>query len=459
MAYKIKNDMIFRGNDLRGKYPDDIDEDVAYTIGRSFGSVVLDRCYKTVVSGKDIRSSSPSLHSSLIRGLLDSGVDVINLGTVTTPMYYYASMFLGIPSGVMVTASHNPKEDNGFKIQLEGTNLIGEEINKFKDFTKEFNFKTGEGKLYRYDIKPAYLKLFKNSLKIPKDKKLKVVVDLANATTCVVAKEIFSMFQAIDANFIFDTIDPSFPNHHPDPAVESNLDFLKKKVVDLNADLGISYDGDGDRVGVIDNKGNYITIDKIMIIFIRSLINKSKKKTYIYDVKCSKTLGDEIDKLKGIKILNRTGNSYLRRRLNEEDSILAGEFSGHIFFKDRFPGFDSGIYASLRLIEIMMDTGKTIEELLEGVPKYFSSPEIKVPTRDEIKFDVVEKVKKELMGMGYNSILVDGIRIEAEDSWALVRASNTGPNLTLRFEAETEDKLKKLENLVMNIVNKYNSAD
>ena len=366
-------------------------------------------------------------------------------------MYYFASMFLNIPSGIMVTASHNPKDENGFKFQFDGLNAKGEEVLAFRDFTKKREFSEGEGKLYFYYIDNDYIKLFKKSLKL-EEKKLKVVLDLANATTCVIAKKIFDEFKFLDITYLYDVVDPNFPNHHPDPTIRANLEDLRKRVLEVGADVGISYDGDGDRLGVIDDKGNQIEADKLMIIFIRDLMNTKKKKEFLYDVKCSKTLSDEIRKLGAKEIVCRTGNSYEKAAIIEHNLAFGGEYCGHIFFRDRFPGFDSGIYASLRLIEILTKTDQKLSTMLDDVTKYYSTPEIKIATSDEEKLNIVEKVKEYVISKGYKYLDIDGVRVEFDDSWGLIRASNTGPNLTLRFEATTEKRLEEIKEEFMNLL-------
>lgn len=451
--YLVKeiDDYIFRGNDIRGKYPSQINEEVAFIIGKSFGTVVKNKGYASCVVGRDIRYSSSTISTNLIRGILSTGINVVNLGIVTTPMYYFASMFLNIPSGIMVTASHNPKDENGFKFQFDGLNAKGEEVLEFRDFTKKGDFSEGEGKLYFYYIDNAYIKLFKKSLKL-EEKRLKVVLDLANATTCVVAKKIFNEFKFLDITYLYDVVDPNFPNHHPDPTIKSNLEDLRKKVLETGADVGISYDGDGDRLGVIDNEGNQIEADKLMIIFIRDLMNTKKKKEFLYDVKCSKALSDEIRKLGAKEVVSRTGNSYEKAAIIEHNLAFGGEYCGHIFFRDRFPGFDSGIYASLRLIEILTKTDEKLSDMLKDVTKYYSTPEIKIATPDEEKEKIVAKVKEYVISKGYKYLDIDGVRVEFDDSWGLIRASNTGPNLTLRFEATTEKRLEEIKEEFMNLL-------
>ena len=347
----IKNidPFIFRGYDIRGVYGKNLNVNVAYTIGRSYGSYIRQLGQEKCVIGYDNRYSSIELKNALVEGILKSGIDVVLLGLVTTPMYYYASIKLGIPAGIMVTASHNPKDDNGFKISFdERGNARGKMIENFYHYTIENCFQEGEGHLSTYDIHDEYIDLMKNSLSFG-SRKVKVVIDLGNGTTSVIAKELYEMFP-MDVTVLFGESDSSFPNHHPDPCVESNLDALKRKVIELNADIGIGFDGDGDRLGLVDEKGNYIPTDIYMAIMIRNMIDKVDPKTFLYDVKCSKSLEDEIIKLGGKPFCYRTGNSYTKSKVHELGLPFGGEFSGHVYFCDRFPGFDSGLYAGLRMV-------------------------------------------------------------------------------------------------------------
>ena len=453
---KELNKYIFRGYDIRGVYPTDLNGKVANIIGKSFGTYVKKLGHFTAVVGRDNRYSSDELADSLIDGILSTGVNVIDLGLVTTPMYYYACIKLQNPTGIMVTASHNPKDDNGFKFAFdERGNARGEMIEEFRDFTMKGDFETGHGLLARYNIRNEYVELFKNSLKFG-DRKVKVVLDLGNGTTSCIAREIYEKFP-IDLDIIFEESDSSFPNHHPDPCVEKNLEELKKRVVETHADLGIGFDGDGDRLGVVDEKGNYVATDKYMIIIIRDIINKVEKKEFLYDVKCSKSLSDEIEKLGGVGICYRTGNSYTKAKVKDDKIPFGGELSGHVYFNDRWPCFDSGLYAGLRLLEILSKCDKKTSELLEGINNYYSTEELKFASSDETKFDVVAKIKEYSLSKQYNILDIDGVRVNFDYGWALVRCSNTGPNITARFEADSKENLNKLQEEFVGLINKYNS--
>lgn len=445
---KMINDKIFREYDIRGIYGVDLDFNKAYMIGKSFGTYIDE---KKVIVGHDNRLSSPELNEGLIKGLLETGINVIDLGLVTTPMYYYAKKKLKIKNGIMITASHNPKEYNGFKISFDIMgNAYGKYIYDFRDFVKKQIYTEGLGILEHYNIKEEYLNEVKNSVNLG-DKKIKCVFDCGNGTGSIIIKDIVSMFN-IDAVFINCDSDGNFPNHHPDPSVEENMEQLKRKVIETKSDLGIGIDGDADRVGFVLNTGKYITIDLAMIIYYRNL--KLKEKKALYDVKCSRSLIDELEKLGFTHEMYRTGNSYMNMKINTDNYEFAGEYSGHLWFKDKWLGFDDGIYAGLRMIELLSLSDKTISEHLENINKYYSTNEIKIPVTDENKFKIVDNVKEYSISKGYKIITIDGVRVEMPNSWALIRCSNTGPNLTVRYEATTEEELHRIENEFNNLINK-----
>ena len=451
---KELNKNIFRGYDIRGVYPNELDEDTAYTVGLGFGSHIQRLGFKKCVVGHDNRLSSDSLYIALVEGIKRTGVDIIALGLCTTPMYYYACIKLGIPSGVMVTASHNPKDDNGFKFAFdESGNCKGQEIQDFYEELIKGDFIEGLGHIKNYDFLDEYIDLYRDNLSFGK-RRLRVVLDPANGATAHIARKIYELYP-MDLEIINEESDGTFPNHHPDPCIEDNLKQLKEKVLELKADVGISFDGDGDRLGVITNHGNFISSDMYMILIIRDIINKVEKKEFLFDVKCTKSLSDEIERLGAKPICYRTGNSYGKTRLKELDLPFGGELSGHIYFRDRWPGFDSGIYAGLRLLEILSRTDKSIEELLQGINYYYSTPENKYSCSDDRKFKVVEKVLEYVKEKNYNYNDIDGVRVEFEDGWALIRCSNTGPNITTRFEAKTEKRLIEIRNEFEGVINEY----
>lgn len=450
------NKAIFREYDIRGIYDTDLTEDVAYTIGRSFGTYIKKYDSNKTIVGYDNRLSSPILHRALVKGLVDSGSDVIDLGLVTTPMYYYGRIKYNVSTGIMITASHNPKEYNGFKISFEKKgNAYGNAIQDFMDFTLNSNFDSGLGQIKKEDLKSDYIKLLTNSVDFG-NKKLKVVLDCGNGTGSIIIKDIFDNL-GIEYYPLYCDSNGNFPNHHPDPSIPSNMTQLGNKVVELGYDFGIGIDGDADRVGLVDEHGNFIAADLYMLIMYRYLNKNLKVRKGLFDVKCSKTLIDELKNLNIEPVMYRTGNSYCNMKMQEGNFDFGGEFSGHVFFRDKFLGFDDGIYAGLRMYEVLSNSNKTLSELLEGINKYYSTSEIKINVADDKKFLIVEKVKEYAINNDYKFVDIDGVRVEFENGWALVRASNTGPNITMRFEANTEELLEDIslefKNLLESLVN------
>lgn len=450
--YKNINPNIFRGYDIRAIYGQDLNEDIAYTIGLSFGSYIREKGYEKCLVGHDNRTSSDPLADALITGITSTGTDVVYLGLCTTPMYYYAQKKLKIDPGVMITASHNPKEYNGFKIAFDSFgNACGQMIQDFRVYTENGNFKTGDGKITNYDIKQEYLDEVKKSIDMG-EKKIKVVLDTANGTASIIAKQVYSMFDNIELIPLYIDSNPDFPNHHPDPSVESNNEDLKKKVLETHADVGIGIDGDGDRVGIIDEKGNMIFMDFYAIIIWRDIMDKVENKKALFDVKCSKSLADEVIKLGGTPVCYRTGNSYMKAKMRDDDFPFGSELSGHVWFRDKWDNIDDGLYAGLRIVEILSKTDKTVSQLLDGVTRYYASPEIIIKSSDDVKFKVIEKVKEYCKQKGYKVNDIDGVRAEFSNGWALVRASNTGPNITARFEGVTPEDEKAIEEEFMALI-------
>ena len=458
--YKIVKDInpnIFRGYDIRGIYGDDLTEDVAYTIGKSFGTYIKKDGYTKCVIGYDNRTSSLPLYEALTTGIISTGIDVLSIGLVTTPMYYYAQTYLNnkpeIMPGMMITASHNPKEYNGFKFSVSNFgNACGEMIEDFRQFTEQCEFVEGNGKIEKCEIKNEYLKLVKSAINLGK-RKVKVVVDTANGTASIIAKEIFDLFKDhIEMVPLYMKSDPTFPNHHPDPSIEENNKDLKAKVLEEKADLGIGIDGDGDRVGIIDEKGNMIYTDFVAIVVWRDIMNKVSNKNALFDVKCSKSLKDEIIKLGGTPVCYRTGNSYMKAKMREGNFAFGSELSGHVWFNDKWPNIDDGLYAGLRIVEILSKTDKSFSQLLDGINRYYSTPEIKIKSTDEEKFKIIDKIKAYCRMQEYQINDIDGVRAEFDNGWALVRASNTGPNITARFEGTTEEDMEKIEKEFMSLL-------
>ena len=452
MRIKKVDKHIFREYDIRGIYSEDLDEDTAYTIGRSFGTYIKGREHYKVLVGHDNRISSPSLSKALIKGLVDSNMNVIDLGLVTTPMYYFARKYFNIPAGIMITASHNPKEYNGFKIAFDDFgNAYGKMIEDFYFFTNNGQFDTGCGKVVSYDIKDEYIKNIVKCTNLG-NKKLNVVFDCGNGTGSIVIKDIMEHFN-VNCEYLYCDSNPEFPHHIPDPSVGENMRKLGEKVKKLGYDLGIGIDGDADRVGLVLEDGKFIPADLIMLIIYRNICKSMKNKKALFDVKCSRTLIDEIKKLGLEPVMNRTGNSYCNKAMQDGNFDFGGEYSGHLFFRDKYQGFDDGIYAGLRIIEILSHTDKSISELLDGINKYYSTEEIKIKVKEHNKFKIIDNLKEYVISKDYKYEDIDGIRVEFENGWALMRASNTGPNLTVRFEASTMDELEKIKKEFMDEIN------
>ena len=450
------NDVIFREYDIRGVYPDQINETVAYTVGKSYGSFLQERYNQnTCVVSHDNRLSSDSLSLSLIEGIISTGCNVIDYGLTTTPMNFF-ERYQNNLFGIMVTASHNPKDDNGFKFSFDNlSNARGAQIKEFKEYTYAGNFLEGNGTITQKDITEDYINYLKNGINMG-SRKLKVVIDCGNGVTCTVVRKIMEQFPNLDFVIINEENDGRFLNHHPDPSVKENMVQLQEAVLKNNADLGAAYDGDGDRIGFVKEDGTLLSIEEFMIIVIRSMFNSVNNKTFLYDVKCSKALEDEILKLGGTPYMYRTGASYTQAKTKEEDLPFGGEYSGHIFFRDRVQDVGSGIYASLRMMEILSNTDKKVSELCEGINKYYSTPEIKVPTSDETKFQVVDNIKEYCKNKNFEFVDIDGVRVRFDTGWILVRASNTGPNLTFRAEATNEKDLESLKNYFQKVIDNYN---
>lgn len=452
----IKNidQTIFREYDLRGVYGDEINEDTAYTLGKSYGSYIKKEKNTIAIIGYDNRESSPILCNALIKGITETGINVVNIGLVTTPMYYFARYHLHIDTGVMITASHNPKEYNGFKMAFSKIgNAYGKLITDFRDFTNEGVFESDViGTIQNININQEYINLLTKSVDFG-NKKIKAVVDCGNGTGSIIIKDVLDSLN-IEYYPLYCESDSNFPNHHPDPSVHKNMTELCKKVVELGYDLGIGIDGDADRIGLVDEKGSIIGPDLIMTIVYRNIVDKMRNKRALFDVKCSKSLIDELDKLKIEKTMYRTGNSYMNMMMQEGDFDFGGEYSGHIYFRDKFPGFDDAIYGGLRIVEILSHTDKPLSSLLDGINIYLSTEEVKFPVSDETKVDVVAKVKQYCIDKGYQFVDIDGVRVEFDDSWALVRPSNTGPNITSRFEASNKERLVEIEKEFTDLLNK-----
>jgi phosphomannomutase/phosphoglucomutase len=456
------NEYIFKAYDIRGVYGEELTDEIAYYIGVAYAKHLIEIGKSEVLIGYDNRPSSIPLSNKIITGITQMGVNVINLGLATTPMVYYAREYLQKPSAIIVTASHSPSEYNGIKFAFDESGIVyGEIIEAFKGEVKSvmngFTKSNVMGSVKSYDIKPTYLQMLNNKIKLG-HRKLKVAVDCGNGTGSIIALDALKNI-GCEVISLYCESDGTFPNHHPDPAIESNMKDLSKIVIDEKADIGISVDGDADRIGVVDEQGCMVYADFLLGILARDLFKKTDDKRLLLDIKCSKAIEDDVIKNGGVVTYVRTGHSYGKKTLKEGNFLLGGELSGHIYVADNFFGYDDGLYAGLRLIEILSNTDKPFSSLLNGFNKYYATPEIKINVSDEIKFKIVDEIINYTEDKKYKILTLDGVRVLFDDGWALVRASNTGPNITMRFEAISEERLESLKNefeiVLNNVMQKY----
>ena len=438
------NPRIFREYDIRGVVDEDIDEAVVETIGKAYGTYMKKIGKDGVTIGHDCRLSSPNLSEAMITGITSAGVNVVDLGMVTTPMVYFSLFNLDVHGGVIITASHNPSQYNGIKLCVDKDSLFGEGIQKIRKIAEGGNFVKGTGKVETHDIMDSYLDYLRKNVEI--DPGLRVAIDCGNGMVGIVAPKILRDF-GCELTELYVEPDGRFPNHHPDPTVEENIKDLINAVGRQGLQVGLGFDGDGDRIGVVDEKGTIIWGDMLVLIFAREILKHNPKAKIIGDVKCSRRLFKDIESHGGVPIMWKTGHSLIKNKMKLESAALAGEMSGHIFFADRYYGYDDALYAALRILEIISKTGKRTSELLEGVPNAFSTPEIRVDCPDDTKFKLVNQTREELK-KDYRVIDIDGVRVEFPDGWGLIRASNTQPALVLRFEADSPDRLEEIRSII-----------
>jgi len=442
------NPEIFREYDIRGVVDKDLTDQDVVLIGKAFGTYLRGKNRSKVTVGRDCRLSSEKYRDLVIEGLLATGCDVVDIGVCPTPVFYFSIRQLKKEGGIMVTASHNPPEHNGFKLCSGYDTLFGEQIQKLRQIIEGGTFAEGSGTAETADVVTPYNKVLEDNVKLARP--LKVGIDAGNGTAGVVAVPIIRSL-GCEVFDLYCDMDGNFPNHEPDPTVLKNMQDLIELVREQGLDVGIGYDGDGDRIGIIDEKGDIIWGDQLMIIFAREILSRKPGATFISEVKCSQTLYHDIEQHGGRAIMWKTGHSLIKQKMKEVKAELAGEMSGHMFFADRYFGYDDAIYASCRLLEILAATGKTITELLNDVPRTYTTPEIRVPCPDDRKFRVVKDVT-EYFRQQYDIIDIDGVRILFEDGWGLVRASNTQPVLVLRFEAVSQTRLSEIQSLVESVL-------
>ena len=446
------NPYIFREYDIRGVVDQDLTDDSVELLGKGIGTFMLNNQAKKISIGGDVRLSTERFREALIAGLRSVGVDVVDIGPVPTPVQYFSMYRLDVDGGVMITGSHNPPEFNGFKITMHKSPVYGDDIQMIKNIIDRQTFTRGSGSREKVSLIDEYIAYIVKDIKITRP--LKIALDSGNGAASLVAHRLFKELD-VDTINLFDTPDGNFPNHHPDPTVVENIQELIKTVRKQKADFGVGYDGDGDRIGVVDENGEIIWGDRLMILFSREVLKTHPGAPVIFEVKCSQALPEMIEKFGGKPIMWRTGHSHLKKKMKETGAPLAGEMSGHLFFADRYFGFDDAIYASARMAELVARSGKKVSQLLEGVPQYFATPEIRAEVAsDEQKFQIAEKAK-EYFSQKYEVIDVDGVRIQFGDGWGLVRASNTQPVLVLRFEAGTKDRLEEIKHTVVNKLKEF----
>jgi len=445
------NPEIYREYDIRGVIGKDIKEDEFVTIGRGFGTYFNQVGEKTIVVARDCRLSSPTIQDDVVEGLISSGCNVVDIGICPTPILYFALRHLKADGGIMITASHNPPEYNGFKVCSGFETIYGKEIQKLRGIIEKADFVSGKGTYSSHEVIKPYIERITGDITV--NPGIKVGFDAGNGTAGPVGVEILQSL-GCDLHDLYCDMDGSFPNHEPDPTVLDNMRDLIKEVREHSLNVGIGVDGDGDRIGVVDSSGNIVYGDMLLLLFARDVLENHPGATIISEVKCSDRMYKDIEAHGGNGIMWKTGHSLIKSKMKETEALLAGEMSGHMFFADRYFGYDDAIYASCRLLEILSKTGKSLQELLADVPKSYTTPEIRVDCPDSKKFELVNRLKDEF-SKHYTIIDVDGARIVFADGWGLVRASNTQPALVLRFEAQSKERLEEIQTIVESAIAKF----
>ncbi len=440
---------VFKAYDIRGVVPDALNPDFARALGRAFGARMRDLGENTVAVGRDGRLSSPQLSQALIEGLVAAGVDVIDVGMVTTPMLYFAAHTL-CRSGIQVTGSHNPKHHNGFKMVLGGRAIYGDEIQSLRQLMESgIAVQTGAGSVRQHDVQPSYVERIVSDIRLQRP--LKIVVDCGNGVAGASAP---ALFRALGCEVIelFSEVDGNFPNHHPDPSKPENLRDLTQALTQHGADLGLAFDGDGDRLGIVTPSGQNIFPDRQMLLFAQDVLSRVPGGTIVFDVKCSQRLAPAIREAGGVPLMFKTGHSLIKAKMKEVDSPLGGEMSGHIFFKERWFGFDDGSYAGARLLEIVSRHANP-GQLLESLPTSYSTPELNVACVDGEPHRLVKELQSVARFEAPAQVNdIDGLRVDWPDGFGLIRASNTTPVLVLRFEGQTPEALARIEKIMMDVL-------
>jgi phosphomannomutase / phosphoglucomutase len=449
------NPEVFREYDVRGIVNKDLNSEFVYGLGQAIGTYGRNRDVSLMTVGRDCRLSSEEFHDAITKGIMAAGIDVIDIGLCATPMLYFSIRHLKADGGVMVTGSHNPPEFNGFKICIGPDTIYGQEIQQLKKIMENSAYLTGRGTIGKNDITNAYYDSICGNVEVKTG--IHVVVDGGNGVGGFFALPLLKRFECTVLPLYCD-MDGRFPHHFPDPTIEENLAELIRVVKRERADVGIAYDGDADRIGVITERGDILWGDELLILFSRLILKENPGATIIGEVKCSQKLYDDIDKNGGRAIMWKAGHSLIKGKMREEKALLAGEVSGHLFFADRYYGYDDALYASARILEVLSKNHKNLSEILSDLPKSFSTPEIRIDFPDEKKFGVVKQIT-DYFRKDYTINDIDGVRVQFANGWGLVRASNTQPALVLRFESWTEEGLHSIRSFVEGIVaNAMNKA-
>ena len=445
------NETMFREYDIRGIVDVDFPDEVVKKLGKAFGTYILRKGGTQISVSGDIRESSPILKKNFIKGALSTGLNIIDIGIVPTPVNYYSMYKLETDGAVQITGSHNPNEFNGFKFSCLKESFYGQKIQLLKNMILDNDFESGNGKLINDDILNDYIQMLCSKIKL--NKKLKVIVDSGNACGCLTVPQTLKKLN-IDVEELYCDVDSTFPNHHPDPTVDSNLTEIVSKIKNGDFDLGMAFDGDADRIVVIDEKGNIIRCDNLICLFLPEVITETNKKI-IFDVKCTESLEKMIIKYGGEPLMWKTGHSLIKDKMKTENAKFAGEMSGHIFFADDYYGYDDALYVGLRLLQILSNTTKTLSELTKDIPQYYSTPEMRIDCKDDNeKFKITEKAVS-FFTENYDCKTIDGVRIKFKNGWGLVRSSNTQPVIVCRFEATNENDLNQMKEMVLSKLSEF----
>ena len=448
------NKYIFREYDIRGKVVDDFPSHVVTLLGQAFGTFVKRNGFSEIALSGDIRLTTPDLMVQFKEGVLSTGIDVINLGLLPTPTNYYSMFKLGVGGAVQITGSHNPPEFNGFKMSMDRKAVYGDSIQTLRKYIEDNDFEIGTGSEIKHDIRADYKAMIIEKINIARP--MKVVMDCGNAAGSLNAPEIFKDL-GIELTELFCEPDGTFPNHHPDPTVEKNLADLIQTIQSGDYDIGVAFDGDADRVGVVDETGDVVWADQLMALFLPELIADGEE--ILFDVKCSQALEDMIVKYGGKPVMWKTGHSLIKQKMHELGCKLGGEMSGHIFFADDYFGYDDGIYVAARIVQTLSRGNRKLSELKAELPVYHSTPEMRMACEsDEEKFRIAKEAA-EYFTANYDCITVDGVRIKFGDGWGLVRSSNTQPVIVCRFEANSQDRMEEIKDLVLTKLQSIGSVE